>query len=75
MDDILSLGGAVRGWDGWVSHEDFKLLKKKNLLLLENNSSSILLVIIKKRRVLGLLLSAIMYIVLISQPCSQPSPK
>lgn len=32
MDDVLSLGGAVRGWDGWVSHEDFELLKKKLLL-------------------------------------------
>jgi hypothetical protein len=30
MDDILeSLGEAVRGWDGWVSHEDYATLKEK----------------------------------------------
>ncbi|EGD95975.1 hypothetical protein TESG_03437 [Trichophyton tonsurans CBS 112818] len=27
MDDVLeSLGGAIRGWDGWVSHEDYEAL-------------------------------------------------
>ncbi|RLL99158.1 hypothetical protein CFD26_104776 [Aspergillus turcosus] len=30
MDDVLeSLGGAIRGWDGWVSHEDYEVLKQK----------------------------------------------
>ncbi|KMQ48464.1 hypothetical protein HL42_0925 [Trichophyton rubrum] len=30
MDDVLeSLGGAIRGWDGWVSHEDYEALQQK----------------------------------------------
>ncbi|OJD23726.1 hypothetical protein ACJ73_04926 [Blastomyces percursus] len=30
MDDVLeSLGGTIRGWDGWVSHEDYEALKQK----------------------------------------------
>ncbi|KAM5444027.1 Phosphotransferase enzyme [Microsporum ferrugineum] len=34
MDDVLeSLGGAIRGWDGWVSHEEYEPLKKKCALV------------------------------------------
>lgn len=34
MDDVLeSLGGAVRGWDGWVSHEDYEALQQKHDLV------------------------------------------
>ncbi|KAM5448395.1 Phosphotransferase enzyme [Microsporum audouinii] len=30
MSDVLeALGGAVRGWEGWVSHEDYEQLKQK----------------------------------------------
>ncbi|PKX89743.1 uncharacterized protein P174DRAFT_515774 [Aspergillus novofumigatus IBT 16806] len=30
MDNVLeSLGGAVRRWDGWMSHEDYEALKQK----------------------------------------------
>src|SRR5690606_8013549 len=36
MDDVLeSLGGTVRGWDGWVSHEDYEHLKQKLTLVRE----------------------------------------
>lgn len=34
MDDVLeSLGGAIRGWDGWVSHENYEPLKLKLALV------------------------------------------
>ncbi|KAI9681175.1 MAG: hypothetical protein M1817_002457 [Caeruleum heppii] len=30
VDQVLtSLGGAQRGWDGWVAHEDYDLMKEK----------------------------------------------
>lgn len=30
MDDVLySLGGAQRGWNGWVKHEDYDVMKRK----------------------------------------------
>ena len=30
MDDVLkSLGGAQRGWNGWVKHEDYDVMKEK----------------------------------------------
>ncbi|PGH18880.1 hypothetical protein AJ80_04298 [Polytolypa hystricis UAMH7299] len=36
MDDVLeSLGGAIRGWEGWVSHEDYEPLKQKLALVRE----------------------------------------
>lgn len=36
MDDVLdALGGAIRGWDGWVSHEDYEQLKEKLALVRE----------------------------------------
>jgi hypothetical protein len=36
MDDVLnSLGGAQRGWNGWVKHEDYGVMKEKLRIVYE----------------------------------------